>query len=221
MSNASATLSPSGERVRGTRPAYLSARMRGPRRHRALRRGFTLVELLAVVAMIGILSALALVGYRKFLNSAGAAEAAAVVQGIRGAQEAYRAEMLVYLGCSGCGGTGCAQGSGNLGTYYPMLSPGKPKYHWIQPSHGDFACWRLLNVTTDGPVRFGYAVVAGLPDTITAIPVGLASPPTWPTPVSQPWFVVEAKGDRDGDGVPALFLASSLRGEIYSENDSE
>ena len=171
--------------------------------------------------MIGILSALGMVGYRKYMNSAGSAEAAAVVQGIRGAQEAYRAEMLVYLGCSGCGSAaGCAPGGGSLGSYYPMATPSNARYHWIQPAHGDFACWRLLNVVTDGPVRFGYAVVAGLPDTITAAPVGLSSSPAWPT-VSQPWYVVQAKGDRDQDGVGAYFLASSLRGEIYSENDSE
>ncbi len=180
------------------------------------------MELLAVVAMIGILAALALVGYRKYMNSAGSAEAAAVIQGIRGAEEAYKAEMLVYLGCSGCSSaTGCPQGGGSLNSYYPMATPSHAKYHWVQPGHGDYACWRLLNVVTDGPVRFGYAVVAGLPDTITASGLEVAHAPTWPSPVTQPWFVIQARGDRDEDGVPALFLASSLRGEIYSENDSE
>jgi type IV pilus assembly protein PilA len=197
--------------------------MRSTGRRRALvARGFTLVELLAVVAMIGVLAALAVVGYRKQMNSAAAAEAAAVIQGIRGAEEAYRAEMLVYLGCSGCGApAGCPPGAGSLSSYYPTATSGNARYHWIQPGHPDFACFRLLNVTTDGPVRFGYAVVAGLPHTITAAPTGFASPPVWPSTVAQPWFVIQARGDRDEDGVPALFLASSLRGEIYSENDSE
>jgi type IV pilus assembly protein PilA len=39
--------------------------------------------------------------------------------------------------------------------------------------------------------------------------------------VSEPWYVIKARGDRDEDGTPALFLASSLRGEIYHENDTE
>jgi type IV pilus assembly protein PilA len=172
--------------------------------------------------MIGILATLAMVGYRKHMATAGTAETAAVIQGIRGAEESYRSEMLVYLGCSGCASpTGCAPGAGSLASYYPMTTPGNARYHWIQPGHADFACWRLLNVTTDNAVRFGYAVVAGLPDTITASPTGLASPPTWPGTVTQPWYVIEARGDRDEDGVPALFLASSLRGEIYSENETE
>ena len=71
------------------------------------------------------------------------------------------------------------------------------------------------------PVRFGYAVVAGTAGAISAVPVGFASPPVWPGSVLQPWYVIQARGDRDEDGVPALFLASSLSGEIYSENDSE
>src|SRR5262249_24918953 len=41
-------------------------------------RGFTLVELLITVAMIGVLAALGLVGYRKFIHSAQSSEARGV-----------------------------------------------------------------------------------------------------------------------------------------------
>lgn len=179
-------------------------------RERKRERGFTLVELLAVVAMVGILAALAVVGYRKFMTSAGSAEAVAVMQGIRGAEEAYKAEMLVYLGCSA-----------SLSSWYPMANPGPEKHHWVNPGHGEYNCWRQLNVVTDGPVRFGYAVVAGMPPTIgAALPAGFTDPPVFPA-VTEPWYIVTARGDRDGDGVPALFIASSLKGEVYKENDSE
>ncbi|WP_044245543.1 type IV pilin protein [Chondromyces apiculatus] len=191
------------------------------RRRRIGARGFTLVELLAVVAMIGILAAIALVGYRRYMNSAGSAEATAVIQGIRGAEEAYKAEMLVYLGCSGCGQPqGCEQGQGSLTTWYPMDSPNSQKSHWVNPGHSDQQCWRLLNVVTDGPVRFGYAVVAGTSSSISVALPPFSSPPTFPA-VNEPWYVITARGDRDEDGTPALFIASSLRGEVYSENDSE
>jgi type IV pilus assembly protein PilA len=89
----------------------------------------------------------------------------------------------------------------------------------VQSGHQDYDRWRQLNVTTDGPVKFGYAVVAGMPPTM-ASPVGFANAPAWPA-VTEPWYMVQAKGDRDEDGTPAMFLASSLRGEIYSENDTE
>jgi type IV pilus assembly protein PilA len=174
-----------------------------------LGRGFTLVELLAVVAIIGIMAALALVGYRRYMRSAGASEAAAVIQGIRAGQEAYKAEMLVYIGCSG-----------DLNDYYPRGNPDEFKVHWDQSGHADWTCWRQLNVVTDGPVRFGYAVVAGMP--ANALPALSITPPAnWPPPLLGPWYVIQAAGDRDNDDVNALFVATSFTGEIFSQDDTE
>lgn len=172
--------------------------------------GFTLVELLIVVAMIGVLAALAIVGYRKYMNSAQSSEAKAVIQGIRGSEESYRAETLAYLQCSA-----------TLATYYPMTTPSSKKYAWDQPGHSDYDCWRTLNVQTDGPVKFGYAVVAGLPGAAVPAASQFSKPPTWPNPTTDPWYAVAAAGDRDDDGTFALFLSSSFSGEIYGENDTE
>lgn len=200
-------------------------RRRARRRSTAREYGFTLVELLVVIAMVGVLATIGLVGYQKYVSSAGASEATAVIQSIRAAEELYRAETLVYLGCSGCGGTGCAPGAGNLNTFYPQLN-GKPdtkKWHWVQPNHPDFACWQLLNVMTDHGVRFGYAVVAGSPD--VALPAtALSTLPAWPK-ATEPWYVIQAAGDRDGDSRYALFVGASFAfgdgSGVYSENDTE
>lgn len=183
-------------------------------------RGFTLVELLVVVAMVGILATLAIVGYRKYVASAGTSEALAMIQQIRHAETERRSEMLRYLGCSGCGGTGCAPGAGSLTAYYPMATPNSKKYSWVQPSHSDYECWRLLNVRTDAGVRFGYAVVAG--DAADAIqqPVGFKSIATIAQP-NDPWYVIQAAGDRDEDGTFALLAASSWSNEVYIEDDTE
>jgi len=187
---------------------------------RASRRGFTLIELLVVVAMIGVLAALALVGYRKYMNSAHSSEAQAVIQGIRAGEESYKAETLTYVGCSGCGAAGCAPGAGSLTTYYPQTTgtPNSSRWNWLQSGHPDYNCWRLLNVTTDGPVRFGYAVVAGLPgQQMPAATSFTTNPPIWPNPTTNPWYVVQSQGDPDGQGVSYLFISSSLSAEIYSE----
>src|SRR5258708_2631367 len=64
-----------------------------------LKRGFTLVELMIVVAIVGVLAALALVGYQRYSRSAGAGEARAMLLSIRGAEDSYKSEMLVYKGC--------------------------------------------------------------------------------------------------------------------------
>jgi type IV pilus assembly protein PilA len=185
-------------------------------------RGFTLVELLVAVAIIGILAVLALYGYRKYVDSAQATEAQAVMQGIRAGQEAYKAETLGYLGCSGCGGVPCAPNVGSLQTYYPQTTVGAGKASWVNNGHADYACWRMLNVVTDGPVRFGYAVIAGNPGQLPAPATSLVPAPVWPASMADnPWYVIEAAGDRNGDGKKAIFVGTSITGEILRQDEFE
>jgi type IV pilus assembly protein PilA len=180
-----------------------------------------LVELLVVVAMVGILSALAVVGYRKYVAAAGSAEAMAMMQLIRHGETQYKSDAYQYLGCSGCGSGGCSPGAGSLSAYYPMATPSHNKYSWEQPGHSDYACWRQLNVRTDGAVRFGYAVVAGNPaDAIVQPSSDFKKLGTLPQP-KDPWFVIQAAGDSNDDGLQALAVATSTGISFYIENDTE
>ncbi len=171
--------------------------------------GFTLVEVMIVVAIIGVLAAIGVVGFRKYMRAAAAAEVKAVIQSIRVSEEAIKAETFQYRGCST-----------SLTNWYPA-TPDDKKRHWDNGQNGDpvHDCWKELNVVTDGPVRFGYAVMAGIAPQPDPVPnIGYVA--NWAAAhatVNGPWFVVQAAGDQNADGVLSLFASSSISGEIHVE----
>lgn len=172
-------------------------------------RGFTLIELMTVVAIVGVLATLGLVSYRKFITSSKTSEAIYMVGSIRAAEESFRAETLQYLNVSAA-----------FASYYPSTSQGAYKTAWDVTGHTDATAWRQLGVRSDGPVYYGYKVQAGAAGgTILAL-TGLASPPTWAAPTDL-WYVIQARGDVNGNGIYSYVAASSYTSEIYIENEGE
>ena len=72
-------------------------------------RGFTLIELMIVVAIIGILAAIAIPNFVKFQCRSKQSEAKGSLKAIYTAEESYRAEQDKYINCTttecGVGGT--------------------------------------------------------------------------------------------------------------------
>ncbi|MFO0661207.1 MAG: prepilin-type N-terminal cleavage/methylation domain-containing protein [Polyangiaceae bacterium] len=197
----------------GTRAAQGDGqdRMGHPRTTRRMSRGFTLTELMIVVAIVGVLAALAMVSYRKFVDSSKNAEATHMVQSIRSAEEAYRAETMSYLNVS------------TSGNFYPQnVAAGSTtftskKWSWVQTTP-DSNNWKILGVTTDSPVAFGYRVRAGAAGTVPVTPAGNAIG-NWPsTAQSEPWYVVEACGNPDQDSTYTYAVSASFAGEIFWTN---
>ena len=170
--------------------------------------GFTLVELMTVVVITGILASVGVTLIRGHLNVAKANRALAGISAIRAAQEQFRAENGTYLDCSGADAN-----------WYPMLNPGKVKYEWHQTGHTNGARWALLPVTNTSPTQYGFLLNAGTPN--TAYPtLQTAQKPTLP-PSPDPWYVIQVKGDIDGNGIAMLGLATSFNGEVYLEREGE
>ncbi len=200
-------------RAMGAPHAEITAVMAGKRRGGA--GGFTLVEVMVVVVIAGVLALIGMNAMDKHLAASRSGEAKAMVQSIRAAQERYRAMTGLYLDVSTEGGFYPRDPTGTPGTtktafFYPVGGSAPP----------DNGRWLELGPTVTGGVQYGYVVRAGLPgQTMPALRFAVDGV-VWPVP-NEPWYVIEAIGDTDGDGRVSHFVATSLNGELYSENEGE
>jgi prepilin-type N-terminal cleavage/methylation domain-containing protein len=149
--------------------------------------GFTLVELMVVVIIMGVLATLATYGVRKYLLEAKKAEAVSMLTQIRATEETYRDETFNYLGAA------------NFNTWHPTNTPGGKRYGWASATTTmKTNVFDPLGVVPDGPVEYAYAVVAGTVGTsLPTIPGATAY--SFPTPTG-PFYIAMAKGDLNNDG---------------------
>lgn len=180
-------------------------------------RGFTLVELMVVVTIVGILAVIGISSFRAHVFGSKPTEALAMIQSIRAAEERWKSENLTYLDVS-------------HSDFYPAVPAGRIKRSFynagtcgIPIPDTDDCRWKLLNPTSIGPVEFGFKVNAGPPGQPMTAPDAKAAPTTWAGWSTNPehWYVIQAIADADNDGVYSKFLASSIRGDVYRENEGE
>jgi len=158
------------------------------------RAGFTLVELMIVVAIIGILAAIAIPNFVAMQRRAKRAELPMNVQGIKTAEVAYEAAQDVYV---------------EVAEYQPTSADGSLQA-WAEGSDFDRLGWR-----PDGEVRGQYKVVIDVTCTLRLYP----PPPTLTCTVGI-GFAAYAIMDLDQDGETAEYIATDLENaSMLSEYD--
>lgn len=175
--------------------------------------GFTLVELMIIVTIIGVLGALATYGVRSYIQQSKTSETFAVINAIRAAEEAYFQDTFQYLDVS----------QGDFDKLHPSTTPGAFKRNWA--GDGDTpavsANFRELGVQIDGPVYFSYGVVAGRAGEAWSAPPTVRKDFNFPEASPDPFYIVIAKGDVDGDGKFTYVLTHSLTNEVYIEDEAK
>lgn len=179
-------------------------------------RGFTLVELMAVVAIVAILGLVATIGVSKYIRSSKTSEAIVMIGSIKMAQEEYLRDTFTYKDISGVGKLD------GYGTFYPATTPltRGTKIAWGAGTTAVANGWRELGVVPSAPVMYIYGCAAG-PGSVAPAPPGIAigNYPTGPT--GQPWYLIKAVADLDGDGTMGTYVGTSLTAEIFSEKPDE
>lgn len=160
------------------------------------RAGFTLIELMIVVIIIGVLAAIAVPAFGSYIYKSRASEATSFLAEIKQRQESYRSEFGQYASAPD-------DGSG-WGTWSPSGTPGGQKRSFPNDTE-----WNELGAAPDGPVYFQYRTISGPPGTTPPGPSGTGYDG------SDFWFVAQARGDLDEDGEQVTFEAYSAASHVW------
>jgi prepilin-type N-terminal cleavage/methylation domain-containing protein len=174
--------------------------------------GYSLMELMIVVVITGVLAALAIPTFSDYIQKARTSEATQFLGVIKLKQEAYRAEFGKY--------DQCPANADDLGEFtYQPGDAGEMKGAISKAILGtDAACLNELGAKPDGPVRFGYAWIAGTPGAMSANIMNALN--LQATDVDH-YFIAHATADLDGDGKAVVFELTNFTKNIFIMDSSD
>ena len=175
-----------------------------------VKRGFTLIELMIVVAILGILAAVAIPAFINYMKRAKTSEATINIDRMYEGQVAYYEAKLVPANIDISSATRCIAAPQPM---YPDGDPGAYEYIASPAIMLSVSTWKALDFSLSDNHFFAYsfdsAITASNPHTIyTTCGVFTAT------------FDCLALGDQDGDDINSVFLrqAEVEEGEVHGSS---